>query len=118
MKRTIKQWCGEHDVNWFGQGSTGGLQYDWKLVLGKGRAAIFSTTVEGDLPELRRIGRRGVLLFPNVNRSKDGGKISKTAFLRIISWVEDCLNGNVHKLETPNKVHGESAIVKKVCNDS
>ena len=107
MKRTIKQWCVEHGVNWLGQGSTGDLRYDWKLALGKGRTAIFSTAVEGGLPETRRIGKRDVLVFPNVNRSKDGGKISKAAFLRIISWVEDCLDGNVHKLETPNKTHGE-----------
>ncbi len=102
MKRTIKQWCGEHGVNWLGQGSIGSLRYDWKLVLGKGRTAIFSTTVEGDLPETRRVGKRDVLFFPNVNRPKDGGRISKSAFLRLINWVEDCLDGNMHKLEAPN----------------
>jgi len=107
MKRTIKQWCVEQGVNWLGQGSSGGIRYDWKLVLGKGRTAIFSTVIEGELPETRRIGKRDVLVFPNVNRPKDGGKISKTAFLRIINWVEDCLDGNVRKLKTPNKTHAE-----------
>lgn len=103
MKRTIKQWCGEHCVNWLGQGSTGGFRYDWKLVLAKGRTAIFSTAIEGDLPETRRLGKRDVLVFPNVNRAKDGGKISKAAFLRIINWVEDCLSGNLRRLETPDQ---------------
>ena len=102
MKKTIKQWCAEHGVNWLGQGSIGEIRYDWKLVLGKGRTAVFTTTVEGDLPETRRIGKRDVLLFPNVNRPKDGGKISKPAFLRIINWVENCLEGNVRELKAPN----------------
>jgi hypothetical protein len=102
MKQTIKQWCCEHGVNWLGQGSIGDIRYDWKIVLGKGRTAIFTTTVKGDLPETRNIGKRDVLLFPNVNRPKDGGKISKTAFLSIINWVEDCLDGNVRKLKAPN----------------
>ena len=102
MKQTIKQWCADEGVNWLGQGSSGGIRYDWKLVLGKGRTAIFSTIVEGPLPETRRIGKRDVLVFPNVNRPRDDGKISKAAFIRIINWVEDCLDGNVHKLEAPN----------------
>ena len=105
MKQTIKQWCAELGANWLGQGSSGGIRYDWKLVLGKGRTAMFSTIVEGDLPETRRIGKRDVLVFPNVNRPRDGGKISKTAFLRIINWVDDCLDGNVRKLEAPNKTN-------------
>jgi hypothetical protein len=103
MTRTIKQWCAEHGVNWLGQGSIGGIRYDWKLVLGKGRTAIFSTTVEGGVPESRRVGKRDVLVFPNPNRPRDGGKISKTAFLRIINWVEDCLAGNIRELKAPNQ---------------
>jgi hypothetical protein len=103
MRRTIKQWCREDGVNWLGQGSTGGFQYDWKLVLGKGRTAIFSATVKGTLPEIRRLGKRDGLVFPNVNRPKDGGKISKTAFLQIINWVEDCLAGNIRELKEPNQ---------------
>lgn len=102
MKRTIKQWCIEHGVGWLGQGSTGNIRYDWKLVLGKGRTAVFSTTVDGDLPQTRRLGERDILVFPNVNRSKDGGKITEAAFLRIIKWVDDCLDGNLSKLEAPN----------------
>ena len=105
-KRTIKQWCAENGVSWLGQGSTGGVRYDWKLVLGKGRTAIFSTMVEGGLPETRRIGKRDVLVFPNVNRPRDGGKISKAAFFRIINWVQDCLDGNIRKPEAPNKPGG------------
>jgi hypothetical protein len=102
MKRTIKQWCVVYNVGWLGQGSSGGIRYDWKLVLGEGRTAIFSTIVEGELPETQRIGKLHVLVFPNVNRPRDGGKISKIAFLRIIKWVEGCLDGNVRKLEAPN----------------
>ncbi len=64
---------------------------------------MFSTIVEGELPEARRIGKRDVLVFPNVNRPRDGGKISKAAFIRIINWVEDCLAGNIRELKTPNK---------------
>ena len=107
MKRTIKQWCAEQGVNWLGQGSTGGIRYDWKLVLGKGRTALFATIVEGELPEPRRIGKRDVLVFPNVNRPRGGGKISKAAFLRIVSWVEDCQDGNIRKLEAPSRINGE-----------
>jgi hypothetical protein len=106
MKRTIKQWCAEQGVNWLGQGATGGIRFDWKLVLAKGRTALFSTIVEGGLPETRRIGKRDVLVFPNINRPRDGGKISKAAFLRIINWVEQCLDGDVSKLEAPNKPNG------------
>ncbi len=103
MKRTIKQWCMEEGVNWLGQGSSGGIRYDWKLVLGKGRTAMFSSIIEGDLPETRRIGKRDVLVFPNVNHPRDGGKIGRAAFLRIIQWVEDCLAGNIRELKTPNQ---------------
>jgi hypothetical protein len=103
MRQTIKQWCREHDVGWLGQGATGGTRYDWKLVLGKGRTAIFASTVSGSLPEPQRIGKRDVLIFPNVNPENRGGKISEAAFLRIIAWVEDCLAGNVRALEAPNK---------------
>lgn len=103
MKRTVKQWCGEHGVGWLGQGCTGGIRYDWKLVLGKGRTAIFSTTGASGLPEPRRVGKRDVLVFPNPNRPKAGGKISETAFLQIIRWAEDCLAGNIRELKAPNQ---------------
>jgi hypothetical protein len=102
MKRTIKQWCREHDIGWLGQGATGGTRYDWKLVLGKGRTAIFASTVIGSLPESQRIGKRDVVLFPNVNKASKGGKISEAAFLRIIAWVEECLAGNLRELEAAN----------------
>jgi len=107
MKRTIKQWCKEHGFDWLGRGSSGGIRYDWKLVLRKGRTAIFASIIRGELPETRRIGKRDVLIFPNVNRPQRGGKISKTAFLQIINWVEDCLDGNVRKLNAPNNTHAE-----------
>lgn len=103
MKMTIKQWCAEQGINWLGQGAIGAIRYDWKLVLGKGRTAIFSSTVEGGLPEVRRIGKRDILVFPNVNRPRNGGKISRGAFQRIITWVENCLDGNLHILEASNK---------------
>lgn len=107
MKRTIKQWCAEQGINWLGQGSSGGITYDWKLVLGKGRTAIFSTIIEGELPEFRLIGKRNVLVFPNVNRPKNSGKISKAAFLRIVNWVEDCLAGNIRELKAFNQALGD-----------
>ena len=103
MKRTIKQWCKEHDIGWLGQGATGGIRYDWKLVLGKGRTVIFSNAVTGSLPERRRIGKREILVFPNVNRSRNGGKISESAFRRLIAWVEDCLAGNIREIEDPTR---------------
>jgi len=102
MKKTIKQWCKEHEVNWLGQGQTGPVRYDWKLVLGKGRAALFACTVKGPQPELHRVGKREVLVFPNVNRPKDGGKITESAFLCILNWVDDCLNGDIRELTSAN----------------
>ena len=103
MKRTIKQWCGEHKVNWLGQGSRSHISYDWKLVLRKGRSAIFSSAVESSRPEVQTVNQREIFVFPNVNCSRDNGKISETAFLRILSWVEDCLDGNVRELESSNQ---------------
>ena len=103
MKNTIKQWCKEYEINWLGQGQNGSVRYDWKLVLGKGRTAIFASTVKGPQPELHRVGKREILVFPNVNRSKGGGKITKSAFLRILNWLDDCLNGDIHELRPANK---------------
>ncbi len=103
MKKTIKQWCREHEVNWLGQGQTGPVRYDWKLILGKGRTALFASTVKGPQPELHRVGKREMLVFPNVNRPKDGGKITGPAFLRILDWVDDCLNGDIRELTSANK---------------
>jgi hypothetical protein len=114
MKRTIKQWCKEHNVGWLGQGTTGSISYDWKLVLGKGRTAIFSSTVKGPLPEQKPVGSREVLIFPNVNSSKNGGKISEFAFLRLIAWVEDCLTGNIRGIQAPNKVPAPSWVCQQI----
>ena len=106
MKRTIKQWCAEHKVNWLGQGSLSHISYDWKLVLGKGRSAIFSSTVDGSRPKLQTINQREIPVFPNVNQSRNNGKISEAAFLRILGWVEDCLDGNLRELESPSQTGG------------
>ena len=103
MKRTIKQWCSEHKINWLGQGSLSHISYDWKLVLGKGRSAIFSSSVEGTRPTLETVNQREILIFPNVNKSRNNGKISETAFIRMLNWVEDCLDGNLRNLESPNR---------------
>lgn len=97
MKRTIKQWCKEYEVGWLGQGTIGTLRYDWKLVLGKGRTAIFSSTVKGPLPELLPVTKREVLVFPNVNPPNDNGKTSRHESLRMLAWVEDCLEGRVRQ---------------------
>jgi hypothetical protein len=99
MKRTIKQWCKEFDYGWLGQGVIGSIRYDWKLVLGKGRTAIFSSEVKGLLPQQKPVGMREVLVFPNINQPNRGGKISESGFRRIVSWVEDCLAGNIRELE-------------------
>ena len=103
MKRTIKQWCKETDIGWLGQGATGGIPYYRRLVLGKGRTAIFSSAVKGPLPESRTIGKREIIVFPNVNRARNGGKISESAFRRLIAWVEDCLAGNIREIEDPTR---------------
>ncbi len=94
MKKTIKQWCKQYEINWLGQGSMGEIRYDWKLVLGKGRTAIFSSSVQGAMPEIHTINGREVLVFPNVNKPRNGGKISDSAFHSIIDWVNTSLDGN------------------------
>jgi hypothetical protein len=95
MKKTIKQWCGVYQINWLGQGNLSDIRYDWKLVRGKGKVAIFSSSVKGAVPEVRRVNDRDILLFPNVNRSKSSGKISETAFREVLDWVDQCLDGNL-----------------------
>lgn len=69
-------------------------------MLVKGRTVIFSSAVEGNRPMPQTINQREILVFPNVNRSKNNGKISETAFLRILNWVDDALEGNIHALES------------------
>lgn len=78
-------------------------------MLGKGRTAIFSSTVKGPLPEPKPVGAREVLIFPNVNPSKNGGKISELAFLRLIDWIEDCLAANIRGIQAPNQVPEDTA---------
>lgn len=109
MKMTIKQRCVARGIHWLGQGKTGTIRYDWKLVLGKGRTALFSSTVKGDLPEVRRVGERDLLVFPNVNGPKNQGKISEAAFQRIIDWVQDCLDGNLRALQPPQATEGNDS---------
>ena len=98
-QRTIKQWCSKHKINWYGQGSLGGIRYDWKLAFGHGRSAFFSSGVSSATPAVQDLNGRPILVFPNVNTSRRNGKISEAAFLRIIDWVQRCLNGEVSDLE-------------------
>lgn len=95
MKKTIKQWCTHYQIHWYSQGKIGDLNYDWKLVLGKGKTAIFSTQITDNLPKFKQIGQKERLIFPNINRSKNNGKISEVAFKNIIQWVSDALDGNI-----------------------
>jgi hypothetical protein len=62
MKKTIKQWCQQYDIDWYGQGTLGPIWYDWKLV------------------------------FPNINSKKNNGKISENHYLEIIRWVNETLD--------------------------
>ncbi|MDA3875054.1 MAG: hypothetical protein PF795_13985 [Kiritimatiellae bacterium] len=50
--------------------------------------------------------REKIIVFPNVNQSKNKGKISEAAFLRIPSWVKDGLDGNLRELESSAKTEG------------
>jgi len=98
-QRTIKQWCVEHGINWYGQGSLGAIRYDWKLAFGHGRSALFSSAVTSSAPVVYELNGKSVLVFPNVNASRRNGKISEAAFLRLIDWVERCVDGEVVDLE-------------------
>jgi len=93
VKRTIKQWCKLHDVDWYGQGTYSKIRYDWKLVFGPGRVAMFSSMVKSKEPETHEINGRKILLFPNVNSPRNNGQISEQNFLDTIKWVGDCLVG-------------------------
>jgi hypothetical protein len=95
MKRTIKQWCADFDINWYGQGKISTLNYDWKLAFGKGRMAVFSSAVKTPKPETHDVNGRTILVFPNLNSAKDNGKISEDRFKHSGHWVEQCLEGNV-----------------------
>ena len=111
-QNTIKQWCSEHDINWYGQGSLGEIRYDWKLAFGHGRSAFFSSGVSSATPVVQELNGKQILLFPNVNTSRKIGKISEAAFLRIIDWVQRCLDGDVSGLENkekPNKSEQDDA---------
>ena len=103
MKKTIKQWCIEYGINWLGQGKLSHIQYDWKIVLSKGTTAIFSSSVKGMIPEVIKINEKNILLFPNVNSSHRSGKISRSAFLNIIDWVNECLSGNIREYKSQNQ---------------
>ena len=103
MKKTIKQWCHQYEINWLGQGSLSSIRYDWKLILGKGRVAIFSSIVTGATPEIHTINDRQVLIFPNVNKPNNNGKLGETAFLNILDWVNKCLDGNLCEYYSQNK---------------
>ncbi len=94
MKKTIKGWCKQYDINWYGQGSFGPVRYDWKLVLSQGKSAIFSSMVESNIPESLKTTGRSILVFPNVNSKKNNGKISEERFLEIIHWVNEALHTN------------------------
>ena len=103
MKKTIKQWCGQYQINWLGQGNLSHIRYDWKLVRGKGKIAIFSSTIKGSMPEFHSVNDRKILLFPNINRSKNNGMISEVAFLNLIDWVDKCLDGNLCEYTSQNQ---------------
>lgn len=105
-QKTIKQWCSEHNINWYGQGSLGAIRYDWKLAFGHGRSAFFSSGVSSAAPDVQELNGKPILVFPNVNTSRKNGMISEAAFLRIIDWAQRCLDGEVSDLEhheKPNK---------------
>ncbi len=58
------------------------------------------------MPTVHELNGKPILVFPNVNSSKKNGMISEEAFLRIINWVQRCLDGEVSDLEhdeEPNK---------------
>ena len=92
-------------MDWYGQGRIGTIGYDWKMILDKGRSAIFSSVIESSEPEAHQIKGRLVLVFPNPNSPRNHGKISRAKFFRIIEWIEQCLIGDVTSLEAsmPNK---------------
>jgi hypothetical protein len=92
MKRTIKGWCKQYGIDWYGQGNIGSVRYDWKLVLAPGRSAIFSSMIKTDKPEILNINRRSILVFPNVNSKKNNGKISEARYVEIIRWVNESLD--------------------------
>ena len=94
MKRTIKGWCKQYGIDWYGQGNYGSVRYDWKLVLAPGRSAMFSSVIKSSNPEIFNTNRRSILVFPNVNLKKNNGKISEERFLEIIRWVNEALDAN------------------------
>jgi len=95
MKKTIKQWCIECGINWYGQGNVSMIVYDWKLAFGAGKSAIFSSMIDTKMPKIHTINGKEIYVFPNVNPSKNNGKISKDRFNRMIDWVQQCLEGNI-----------------------
>jgi len=91
----MKQWCMHYNINWLSQGSIGKIRYDWKIVIEKGKSAIFSSIIDGNIPVAHKINKREILIFPNLNKPKNNGKISETKFRSIIDWVNTCLDGNI-----------------------
>lgn len=109
MKCTIKQWCIEKHLNWYGQGVIGQFRYDWVVMLGKGRRAIFSSINTNNVPLLYPLRDHDVLIFPNINSSSQGGKISEQRFDRIIAWADTCLSGGImpfDKFMLPSQSNG------------
>jgi hypothetical protein len=94
MKRTIKGWCKQYDIDWYGQGNFGSVRYDWKLVFAPGRTAMFSSMIKTETPDIYNINKRDILIFPNVNSRKNNGKISEERFIEILSWVNEALDAN------------------------
>jgi len=47
------------------------------------------------MPKIHTINGKEIYVFPNVNPSKNNGKISKDRFNRMIDWVQQCLEGNI-----------------------
>ena len=94
MKKTIKGWCKQYGIDWYGQGNFGSVRYDWKLVLAPGKTDMFSSMIKPEKSDIYNINRRSVLIFPNVNSKKNNGKISEARFIEIISWVNESLDAN------------------------
>lgn len=63
MKRTIKGWCKQYGIDWYGQGTFESVRYEWKLVLAPGKTAMFSSMVKTENPDIYNINRRSVHIF-------------------------------------------------------
>ena len=96
MKLSIKTWCIKNGYNWYGQGKNGNEWYDWCYQIPKGNKVMFSSTVKGLKPKVCKTNQdKDFLLFPNIKNSILGDQISSAKFKKLISWVQECLNGNI-----------------------